>query len=120
MFTQEHVVRAIDAFLEYGEQLWKENRLLDGDRVKGSFFAESMGGWAARCLRFHREQLVNPPPSLSAAALRRAEMVGYINGLQYAGNLKTRVQRGDEGSRVLNDIRAQIDAAITAAYEEAK
>jgi hypothetical protein len=43
---------------------------------------------------------------------RDAETIGYINGLIYAGNLKPRVQRGDGGSRVLNDIREQIDAAI--------
>ena len=41
-----------------------------------------------------------------------AEWVGYINGLVRAGNLRPRIPYGDEGGRVLNDIRAQIDAEI--------
>lgn len=40
------------------------------------------------------------------------EQQGYINGLIYAGNLKSRVRRDDNGSAVLNDIRAQIDGEI--------
>jgi hypothetical protein len=47
-----------------------------------------------------------------------AEWTGYINGLAYAGNMKPRVQRGDEGARVLNDIREQIDSAILAARQQ--
>ena len=52
------------------------------------------------------------PTPTPEPAQRDAETMGYINGLIYAGNLKPRVQLGDEGSRVLNDIREQIDAAI--------
>lgn len=39
-----------------------------------------------------------------------AEWVGYYHGLQRAGNMMPRVERGDDGSRVLNALREMIDA----------
>lgn len=47
-----------------------------------------------------------------AAAARDAEWVGYVNGLTYAANLRSRFVIDDSGGRVLNDIRAQIVAEI--------
>jgi hypothetical protein len=49
--------------------------------------------------------------------LEEAEQRGYINGLQFAGNLKARIPRDANGSNVLNDIRAQIDAEIQRAAD---
>lgn len=47
-------------------------------------------------------------------AQERAEWEGYLNGLIYALNRKPRVPRGDEGTHVLNDLRAQIECEIAA------
>ena len=41
-----------------------------------------------------------------------AEWVGYYFGLQRAGNMTPRVERGEEGSRVLNALRAMIDSEM--------
>ena len=41
-----------------------------------------------------------------------AEWVGYYFGLQRAGNMMPRVERGEEGSRVLNALRAMIDSEM--------
>lgn len=40
------------------------------------------------------------------------EWEGYASGLRRALNMKPRVPRGDEGTRVLNDLRDQIMAEI--------
>lgn len=53
-FTKDQVEHAIRAFLEFGEQSFKEPI-----QQRGYF---SGGGWAARCLRWHLEQLELPPP----------------------------------------------------------
>jgi len=39
-----------------------------------------------------------------------AELVGQYFGLQQAGNMNPRIERGDEGSRMLNALREMIDA----------
>ena len=46
-FTQLEVLCAIEQFLEYGEKTYHTAH-------KGYF---SKSGWAARCLRFHRDEL---------------------------------------------------------------
>lgn len=52
-------------------------------------------------------------PAAALTAAERREWEGYINGLTRAMNLKSRVPRGDEGTRVMNDLREQIAAEIT-------
>jgi hypothetical protein len=44
----------------------------------------------------------------------RAEWEGYMNGLIFALNRKPAVARGGEGTRVLNDLRGQIEREIAA------
>lgn len=41
-----------------------------------------------------------------------AELVGQYFGLQQAGNMMPRIERGEEGTRMLNALRAMIDAKI--------
>jgi len=41
-----------------------------------------------------------------------AEWVGHYFGLQKAGNMMPRVERGEEGTRVLNALREMIDAEM--------
>ena len=43
-----------------------------------------------------------------------AELTGYINGLTWAGNLKSRYHINDDTGKVINDLRQQIDNEITA------
>lgn len=38
-----------------------------------------------------------------------AELVGRYFGLQWAGNAMPRIERGDEGTRMLNALRDMID-----------
>ncbi|WP_122425140.1 hypothetical protein [Pseudomonas viridiflava] len=42
----------------------------------------------------------------------RREWEGFNNGLTLAGNLRPSITHGDDGGRVLNDIRCQIDEAM--------
>lgn len=42
----------------------------------------------------------------------RREWEGFNNGLIRAGNLRPSIVHGDDGARVLNDIRRQIDSAM--------
>lgn len=56
VFTDDQVAIAIEQFLEYGEQTF----CLDNDKIvkgHGGYFSE--GGWAARCLKAHLEELKN-------------------------------------------------------------
>jgi hypothetical protein len=43
-----------------------------------------------------------------------AELTGYINGLTWAGNLKSRYHINDDTGKVINDLRQQIDNKIAA------
>jgi hypothetical protein len=40
------------------------------------------------------------------------ELVGQYFGLQQAGNMMPRIERGEEGTRMLNALRAMIDTAM--------
>ena len=53
-FTKNQVVDAIESFLEYGEKTFVEEKEIGGLGQKGYF---SGNGWAARCLRYHLEEL---------------------------------------------------------------
>lgn len=106
----------MDVALRYGRAQvaveWVGNEMLPLIYAAGSGLHEPMRADAEEIARLRRE--------LEEARKERdaAEWEGYINGLIYAGNMKSRIHRGDEGSRVLNDIREQIDAAIDAAHKQ--
>jgi hypothetical protein len=56
VFTNDETIIAIEQFLEYGEQKF----CIDNDKiVKGHGGYFSGGGWAARCLKYHLEELKN-------------------------------------------------------------
>lgn len=52
-FSHEQVLHAIETFLQYGEQSYCPSGAPDAGH-RGYF---SGSGWAARCLRWHFEQL---------------------------------------------------------------
>ena len=47
-----------------------------------------------------------------------AEWVGKYFGLQQAGNMMPRIERGEEGTRMLNALRAMIDEEKKAIEEK--
>ncbi len=53
-FTKNQVIDAIKSFLEYGEKTLVIDKISGEPGHKGYF---SGIGWAARCLRFHLEEL---------------------------------------------------------------
>lgn len=53
-FNTKDVVVAICAFLKYGEDTFNPNKKRKEPGHKGYFSGD---GWAARCLRYHKEQL---------------------------------------------------------------
>jgi hypothetical protein len=80
-------------------------------------------------LYFHRMsednavRMCDARAALDAAILARltaAEWLGYRNGLQRAGNMHPRIPYGDEGGRMVNHLRDQIDAEIAALVREGR
>ncbi len=64
-FTKNQVIDAIKSFLEYGEKTYTPDRL-PGDYTKhgqNGYFSGT--GWAARCLRFHLEELKEDKSKIS-------------------------------------------------------
>lgn len=67
-FDTNQVICAIQQFLEFGEQEYVEHKN-EGELGHMGYF--SRNGWAARCLRFHLEQITQshktPKPELSGS-----------------------------------------------------
>ncbi len=53
-FDARQILCAIDQFLEYGEESYVEDKEPNEPGQRGYFSGQ---GWAARCLRYHREQV---------------------------------------------------------------
>jgi hypothetical protein len=54
-FTDNEIITAIKQWLEHGEKCFVKNKPLGDERGHAGYF--SGDGWAARCLRFHLDQL---------------------------------------------------------------
>jgi hypothetical protein len=68
VFSPGQVKSAIRGFLEFGEQQY-------GKSQQGYY---SGGGWAARCLRYHLEELSKPAPQLELVQVE--ELAATVRG----------------------------------------
>lgn len=64
-FNAHQILLAIDQFLEYGERSYVEQK---GPGEPGQCGYFSGQGWAARCLRYHREQVEQMKTALERTA----------------------------------------------------
>ncbi len=116
---EECTIETIAAMVEERGQLKAENDALRKDTSIQDLLCCNLCRCAiqpANLLQVEFDRLKLDIEDLSKDADRR-EWEGYNNGLTLAGNLRPSIRYGDDGGRVLNDIRRQIDAAM---HEELK
>lgn len=65
-FTNSETISAIEQFLEYGEQQF-------GKSQQGYFSGQ---GWAASCLRYHKDRLLEQHELDGSSRLSESELVG--------------------------------------------
>ena len=108
-FPKERIVSAIQAFLDYGESSYVEDKPIDVPGHGGIF---SGNGWAARCLRHHLKQLENSEAHEDKAfndALESMASLAHERGLLQAAMATLNQSTRPETQELMSKLREGMD-----------